>query len=331
MVDPAYAHLPEALEEGAVTEEALDASVRRVLEAKLRMGLFDEPYVDVDHAREVLADPAHREVARRAAERSAVLLRNADELAPARRSEPEHDRRDRTAGRLQAGHDRAVGLRFRSDRDGNGAGRHPGQGGRFRPGSATRRASGPRNAFSRRCSTCSAATRRRIPKGSTMRPSCGARSSWLGTPMFAIVVVGEWQNMIGEAASRSSLELPGRQLELLQADRRDAVRRWCCWCSTDGRSICAGQPKTCRPSSTSGTPAPRAATAVANVLFGDVAPGGKLPFTLAAHRRPGADGLLPHDLARAGEAAAAVLGRGEHATVPVRSRSQLCQFRVPTT
>ena len=33
----------------------------------------------------------------------------------------------------------------------------------------------------------------------------------------AIVVAGEWQNMIGEAASRSSLELPGRQLELLQA------------------------------------------------------------------------------------------------------------------
>src|SRR5204863_9608640 len=33
----------------------------------------------------------------------------------------------------------------------------------------------------------------------------------------AVVVAGEWQNMIGEAASRSSLELPGRQLELLQA------------------------------------------------------------------------------------------------------------------
>ena len=33
----------------------------------------------------------------------------------------------------------------------------------------------------------------------------------------AVVVVGEWQNMIGEQASRSILELPGRQLELLQA------------------------------------------------------------------------------------------------------------------
>ena len=64
------------------TEATLDASVRRVLEAKLRMGLFDDPYVDEDRAAEVLADPAHREVARVAAERSAVLLRNEGDLLP---------------------------------------------------------------------------------------------------------------------------------------------------------------------------------------------------------------------------------------------------------
>src|SRR4029079_8909249 len=56
--DPAYAHLPEALESGAANPQPLDASVRRVLEAKIRMGLFDAPYVDEDRAREVLADPA---------------------------------------------------------------------------------------------------------------------------------------------------------------------------------------------------------------------------------------------------------------------------------
>ena len=80
--DPAYAHLPEALESGATDVEAVDACVRRVLEAKIRMGLFDEPYVDEDRAREVLADPAHRDVARVAAERSAVLLRNEGGLLP---------------------------------------------------------------------------------------------------------------------------------------------------------------------------------------------------------------------------------------------------------
>ena len=82
MFDPAYGHLPEALESGAADPEALDASVRRVLTAKFAMGLFDAPYVDEERAREVLADPAHREVARVAAERSAVLLRNEDDLLP---------------------------------------------------------------------------------------------------------------------------------------------------------------------------------------------------------------------------------------------------------
>ena len=82
MFDPAYDRLPEALDSAAANPEAVDASVRRVLEAKLRMGLFDAPYVDEDRAREVLADPAHRDVARGAAERSAVLLRNEGDLLP---------------------------------------------------------------------------------------------------------------------------------------------------------------------------------------------------------------------------------------------------------
>ena len=73
---------PRRWSPGAASAEAVDASVRRVLEAKMRMGLFDDPYVDEDRAREVLADPAHREVARVAAERSAVLLRNEGDLLP---------------------------------------------------------------------------------------------------------------------------------------------------------------------------------------------------------------------------------------------------------
>ena len=51
IADPAYRHLPEALESGAANPEAVDACVRRVLEAKIRMGLFDAPYVDEDRAR----------------------------------------------------------------------------------------------------------------------------------------------------------------------------------------------------------------------------------------------------------------------------------------
>ena len=109
--DPAYAHLPEAVAAGLVDEKVLDASVRRVLTAKARMGLLDEPYVDEENARIVLADPAHRAAARMAAQRSAVLLRNQGGLLPL--AGPRLDRRDRTAGRLPARHPRALGLRLR--------------------------------------------------------------------------------------------------------------------------------------------------------------------------------------------------------------------------
>src|SRR4029079_16259398 len=74
--------LPEALSHGAVSAAAVDAAVRRVLEAKIRMGLFEHPYVDEAHAATVLGDPAHREAARMAAERSAVLLRNEGGVLP---------------------------------------------------------------------------------------------------------------------------------------------------------------------------------------------------------------------------------------------------------
>ncbi len=82
IADPAYSRLPAGLESGAANPESVDASVRRVLEAKIRMGLFDAPFVDEDRARAVLADPAHRDVARIAAERSAVLLCNEGDLLP---------------------------------------------------------------------------------------------------------------------------------------------------------------------------------------------------------------------------------------------------------
>jgi beta-glucosidase len=82
VADPANAHLVSALQSGSANIDAVDASVRRILEAKIRMGLFDSPFVDEDRARTVLTDPAHRTVARVAAERSAVLLRNEGNLLP---------------------------------------------------------------------------------------------------------------------------------------------------------------------------------------------------------------------------------------------------------
>ena len=144
---------------------------------------------------------------------------------------------------------------------------------------------------------------------------------------LAIVVLGEWQQMIGEAASRSSLELPGRQLELLQAvvgteyaggaagDERAAARP-----ALGGRAR-AGHPRHLVSGITGwgsrGQPAARRRLTRRQAAL-----------LVAPDRRAGADGLLPHHLPRAGESGQALLGRGEHAAVPVRLRAELRAVRL---
>ena len=71
-------HLPELVEEGKVSVEALDAAVLRVLKLKNKLGLFENPVRndDVSLAEAVLSRPAHREAALRAVQKSCVLLKN---------------------------------------------------------------------------------------------------------------------------------------------------------------------------------------------------------------------------------------------------------------
>ena len=277
MADPAYAHLPAAVAEGRVPETALDASVRRVLEAKLRLGLFEAPFVDEERAQAVLSDPAHREVARVAAERSAVLLRNEGNLLP--------------LDRASLGTIAVIGPLADSKRDTLGPWCF---------------------AFDLdETVTVLEGIRAKVGEGTTVTYAPGIRPAQRTFPslfdMFggntpedpadfddetelqravetaraadvAVVVVGEWQNMIGEMASRSSLELPGRQLELLQA------------VVATGTPVVVlvmnGRPLDLRWASEHVPaildiwyPGTQGGAAVANLLFGDAVPGGKLPFT----------------------------------------------------
>ena len=73
-----YRYLADLVREGRVSREALDAAVMRVLELKNELGLFENPYhgADPEEEKRVYLCPAHREIARRAAEESAVLLKN---------------------------------------------------------------------------------------------------------------------------------------------------------------------------------------------------------------------------------------------------------------
>ena len=81
--------MPEAVAQGLVSEQTIDESVRRVLTAKFTLGLFENPYADEDAVASVLDAPEHREAARVAAERTAVLLKNDGTPCRCRRRRPE--------------------------------------------------------------------------------------------------------------------------------------------------------------------------------------------------------------------------------------------------
>jgi beta-glucosidase len=79
---PAYDQLSLALKQGKITLAQIDAAVLPILEAKIQLGLFEHPYADIPRSEQVLSDPAHRTAALHAAERSIVLLQNRDNLLP---------------------------------------------------------------------------------------------------------------------------------------------------------------------------------------------------------------------------------------------------------
>ena len=110
MVSNSYVRgLPEALKRGLVTMAAIDASVRRVLELKERLGLFDDPYRRGSAWPHGSREAERRELARDVARRAIVLLpASRDDLAPLPRCRP--PRRGWAARRGVARDGGAVGL-----------------------------------------------------------------------------------------------------------------------------------------------------------------------------------------------------------------------------
>ncbi|HVR43207.1 MAG TPA: glycoside hydrolase family 3 N-terminal domain-containing protein, partial [Thermoanaerobaculia bacterium] len=82
MVDAAYMTLADAVRENRLPVAVVDEAVRRVLRAKLAVGLFDEPYAEEGGEERVFLLPAHRQAARRVAQKSIVLLKNEVDLLP---------------------------------------------------------------------------------------------------------------------------------------------------------------------------------------------------------------------------------------------------------
>lgn len=84
--EPAYmAPLIKNIHEGKVPIALVDQAVRRVLEQKFRLGLFERPYVDVARAEQIVHSQQHQDLALKAASESIVLLKNDNQLLPLRK------------------------------------------------------------------------------------------------------------------------------------------------------------------------------------------------------------------------------------------------------
>ena len=83
----AFADLGESLRSGKITEAELDRAVARVLRLKFEMGLFEHPYVDVKAARTQVRSAEHKAVALDVARASVTLLKNAQGTLPLRKDQ----------------------------------------------------------------------------------------------------------------------------------------------------------------------------------------------------------------------------------------------------
>ena len=266
-------NLADLVADGSLAVAEIEEMVRPILALKVRMGLFERPYVDENLLAEVVARPENRQAARLAAQRSMVLLRNEGGLLPLSKEQtniavigPLADSMEATEGSWMVfGHQpNAVtvlqGIRAKLP-EANIA---------YAPGPEIRRA------FPHPFGEFDTSARKPIQ---TAEDGEAAFQTALATAHGAdvvIMVLGENADMAGEFASRGSLDLPGRQEELLKAVT--AMGKPVVLVLLNGRPLSINWAAENVPAILEAwEPGTEGGHAVADVLFGEVNPGGKLP------------------------------------------------------
>jgi beta-glucosidase len=248
-------HGPELLKEGQVSQATIDEAVRRILRIKFRLGLFEHPYTDAARETGSLLTSENRAAARIIAGRSMVLLKNERETLPLNKS----IRSIAVIGPLAD--DRRAPLGWWSG-DGKTADTvTPLAGIKAKVSSETK------VSYAKGCDTQGDSTE------GFAEAVAAARDSDV-----AIVFVGETAEMVGEAASKSSLDLTGRQMDLVKAVQ--ATGKPTIVVLINGRPLTIGWIVENAPAILEAwMGGSEAGNAIADVLFGDTNPGGKLPVT----------------------------------------------------
>ncbi|HEX7359868.1 MAG TPA: glycoside hydrolase family 3 N-terminal domain-containing protein [Bryobacteraceae bacterium] len=77
-----YKTLVDEVKAGRVAEKQVDGAAGKILAAKFRAGVFDDPYVDPDYAQRITSSKPHRDLALKAAQKTIILLKNEGNLLP---------------------------------------------------------------------------------------------------------------------------------------------------------------------------------------------------------------------------------------------------------
>src|SRR5881398_3145913 len=257
--------LPALVRAGRIPVAVVNEAVRRVLRAKAALGLFDDPDhgATVEHERAVLLAPEHRQLARRVAEESIVLLKNEGQVLP-------------LAARVKT---LAVIGPLADDKT-SALGSWPGRG---EPQDAVT----PLEGIKQRAGSVSVVYAKGCGITDTSTAGFADAVAAAKQAHVAVLVLGEAGDMSGEAASRAELDLPGVQPQLLEAVHATGT--------PIVLVVMSGRPLTI-PWAAEHVPAileswflgVETGPALAAVLFGDVSPSGKLPVTF-----PRAVGQIP--------------------------------------
>jgi beta-glucosidase len=269
--------LATAVERGQITAQQIADAARPILEMKIRLGLFEHPYVDEARSREILATPEHRTASRLAAERTAVLLRNENGLLPLKK---DAYKKIAVIGPLADSQMDTIGpWTFQQDL-----------------AETVTVLAGLRNKLGAQAEVSYAQgvqVRRKIPSffdaifhlkpppvwtAQQARDEMEKAVSLAKSSELAILVMGEAQNMSGEAASRESLDLPGQEEKLIESVA--ATGKPVVLVLFNGRPLNIKWAAEHIPAILDAWyPGTQGGNAVANLLFGDAVPGGKLPVT----------------------------------------------------
>src|SRR5689334_20410071 len=247
---------PQLLKQNKLSIATIDEAVRRILRIKFRLGLFDRPYTDETRETGALLRPESLRLARGIAGRSMVLLKNDRETLPL----------NKNAGSI------AVIGPLADDRR-EPLGWWAGDG---KEEDTVTPLAGIK-------AKVSAQTRVGYAKGCDVlgESTAGFQEAvnLAKTSDVAIVFVGELHEMVGEAASRATLDLPGRQMELVQAIH--ATGKPTIVVLVNGRPLSVSWIANNVPAILeSWMGGSQSGNAIADIVLGDVNPGGKLPVTV---------------------------------------------------